>query len=59
MIHEIIDMNKASKKINITSEKTVTEATLVTLTDGQKTYVESSKASKTDLTIKDRMQFKA
>lgn len=61
-INEIIDTNSATAptKIEITTAKGITtEATLVTLTDKTKTYVPTTNASKTNLTINDRIQFVA
>ncbi|MCX6824018.1 MAG: hypothetical protein NT085_02735 [candidate division SR1 bacterium] len=61
-INEIIDTTSttAPTTINIKTTKGVTtEATLVTLADKTKTYVPTLNAKKTDLTIKDRIQFRA
>lgn len=61
-IHEVIDatITTAPKKINITTATgKTTEATLVTLADETKTYVATTNATKTGLTIADRIQFVA
>lgn len=56
-IHEVIKMDNLPTNIKITKANgTVIEATLVTLADGIKTYVEKSKAKNQKLTIDDRVQ---